>query len=137
MPDLIIRKVEHFGRRGRPAGAFDFADRSGILFEWNEDVDKSLKDLVKDDLVPYPEVAAKIPGMILDQHQPILSVEDEVVLQGQAKDKAARNANLEPFDMAGVDHMAIIPANIDKIAQIANNLTNADGIIAIADMPNQ
>jgi hypothetical protein len=64
-------------------------------------------------------------------------VEDEVVLQGQAEDKAARNANLEPFDIAGVDHMAIISANIDKISQIANNLTNADGIIPIAEMPNQ
>jgi hypothetical protein len=137
MPDLIIRKVKHFGCKGGPASAFDFSDRSGILFEWNDDVDKSLEDLIKDDLVPYPEVAAKIPGVILDQHQPIPTVEDEVVLQGQAEDEAARNANLEPFNIAGVDHTAIIPANVDKIAQIASNLTNADGIIAIADMPNQ
>jgi hypothetical protein len=66
MPDSIIRKVKHFGRRGGPAGAFNFADRSGILFEWNDNVGKSSEDLIKDDLVPYPEVAAKIPGVILD-----------------------------------------------------------------------
>jgi hypothetical protein len=82
-------------------------------------------------------VAAKIPGVVLDQHQPILAMDDEVMLQGQAEDETARNANLEPFDIAGVDHTAIIPANIDKIAQIANDLTNADGIIAIVYMPNQ
>jgi hypothetical protein len=80
MPDLVIRKVEHVGRKGGPASAFDFADRSGIIFEWNGNVDKSLEDLVKDDLVPYLEVAAKIPGVILNQHQPIPMVEDKVLL---------------------------------------------------------
>jgi hypothetical protein len=137
MPDSIIRKVEHFGHRGGPAGAFDFADRSGILFGWNDDVDKSLEYLVDDDLVPHPKVAAKIPGVILDRHQPIPAVEDEVMLHGQAEDKAALNANLEPFIIVGVDHTAIIPANVYKISQITNNLTDADGIIAIGDMPNQ
>ncbi len=57
------------------------------------------------------------------------------MLQGQAEDKAACNANLEPFNITGVDHTAIIPANVDNIAQFAGNLTNADGIMA--DMPNQ
>jgi hypothetical protein len=137
MTDSIIRKVKHFGCRGGLASAFNFSDRSGILFEWNDDVDKFLEDLIEDDLVQYPEVAAKIPAVILDQHQPIPTVEDEVVLQGQAEDEAARNANLDPFNITGMDHTAIIPANIDKIAQIADDLTNADGIIAIADMPNQ
>jgi hypothetical protein len=66
MPDSIIRKVKHFDRRGRLASTFDFSDRSGILFEWNDDVDKSLKNLVKDDLVPYSKLTAKIPGVIFD-----------------------------------------------------------------------
>jgi hypothetical protein len=33
MPDSIIKKVEHFGRLGAPAGVFDFANRSGIPFK--------------------------------------------------------------------------------------------------------
>ncbi len=63
MHDSVIKKVEHFGLRSGPAGAFNFADRSGILFEWNEDVDKSLESLIEDELIPFPKVATKIPGV--------------------------------------------------------------------------
>ncbi len=136
MPDSMINKVKHFGHRGGPDGAFNFADRSGILFECNDEVDKSLKSLLKDELVPYPKVAAKNLGVVLGRHQPIPTVEDGFMLQEQAKDKATHNANLEPFDIAGVDPMAIIHANNDKIAKIANNVNNDDGIMAIADVPN-
>jgi hypothetical protein len=41
MPDFVIKKVKHFGCRGGPAGTFNFADRSEILFEWNDNVEKS------------------------------------------------------------------------------------------------
>jgi hypothetical protein len=92
-----------------------------------------LESLVKDEFVPYPEVAAKIPGVVLGWHQPIPTVEVKVMLEGKAKDKAAHNANLEPFDIAGVDQLAIIHTNNDKIAMIANDLNYDDGIIAIAD----
>jgi hypothetical protein len=63
-------------------------------------------------------------------------VEDKVVLQGKATDEATQNANLELFDIAGVDHVAIIHANNDKISKITNDLNDDDGIIAISDVPN-
>ncbi len=40
MPDLVIRKVEVYGKSATLPGSFDFANRNGILFEWNEKVDK-------------------------------------------------------------------------------------------------
>jgi hypothetical protein len=40
MPDLVIRKVEVYGKSTAHPGSFNFANRKGILFEWNEEVDK-------------------------------------------------------------------------------------------------
>ena len=40
MPDLVIRKVEALGYIDHPPRQFGFADRNGILFEWNIEVDK-------------------------------------------------------------------------------------------------
>ena len=56
MPDSVIRKVERFANaRARPGdGDFDFADRSGVLFEWNEVIDEHPEGLVEEDVVLYP-----------------------------------------------------------------------------------
>jgi hypothetical protein len=40
MPDLIIKKVEAYGKSTALPGSFDFADRNGILFKWNEEVNE-------------------------------------------------------------------------------------------------
>jgi hypothetical protein len=42
MPDLVIKKVEAFGKSNALPGGFDFVDRNGILFEWSKEVDKYL-----------------------------------------------------------------------------------------------
>jgi hypothetical protein len=42
MPDLVIKKVEAYGKLTALPGIFDFANRNGILFEWNEEVDEFL-----------------------------------------------------------------------------------------------
>ncbi len=39
MPDSVILKIETMGNQHLP-GVFDFSDRNGVLFEWNDDVDK-------------------------------------------------------------------------------------------------
>jgi hypothetical protein len=36
MPDLVIRKVKVCGKLSALPGSFNFADRNGILFKWNE-----------------------------------------------------------------------------------------------------
>ncbi len=53
MLDSVIAKVEKFARRGVVPGAFDFADRSRILFEWNDELDKSPEGLITEDVVLY------------------------------------------------------------------------------------
>jgi hypothetical protein len=54
-------------------------------------------------------------------------IEEELVPQGQAKDAAACDANLQPFHVAGVDRIDDYDYEIDD-----NN-----GIIAVADIPQQ
>jgi hypothetical protein len=40
MPDSIIKKVEQFGKAKATPNAFNFLGRNGVLFEWNNEVDK-------------------------------------------------------------------------------------------------
>jgi hypothetical protein len=40
MPKSIIKKVEQFGKSHARPNSLDFSDRNGILFEWNNKVDK-------------------------------------------------------------------------------------------------
>ena len=62
MPDSVIKKVEAYGKSTTLPGIFDFADRNGILFEWNEEVDDCPKGIVDtEDVVLYPSLAAEHP----------------------------------------------------------------------------
>jgi hypothetical protein len=51
MPDLVVKRVETLGIRAT-LGAFDFFDSNGILFKWNEEVDKQQENLVEEDSAP-------------------------------------------------------------------------------------
>ncbi len=51
MLESIIKKVEQFGKSNARPNTLDFADRNGILFEWNNDVKEYPEGLVKEDLV--------------------------------------------------------------------------------------
>jgi hypothetical protein len=64
MPDTVIKKVEAFGKSS--SGAFDFADRNGILFEWNEVVDECPESIVEEDVVLFPSLVAEFPGVTAD-----------------------------------------------------------------------
>ena len=126
MSDLVIKKVEAYGKSTALPGIFDFADRNGILFEWNEEVDKFPEGIVKvEDVVLYPSLTAEHPGVVLGRDQPLPSIEEELVLQGQAEDAAARNANLQPFDITGVGAALIVHANADKIDDYKLTMTAA------------
>ncbi len=112
MPDLIIKKVKAYSKLTALLGIFDFANRNGILLEWNEEVDEFLKGIIEvEDAVLYPSLAAEHPGVVLGQDQPLPSIEEELVPQGQAKNAAACNANLQPFNIAGVAAAPIVHAN--------------------------
>ena len=66
MPDSVIKKVEAYGKSTTHPGMFDFADRNGILFEWNEEVDEFPEGIVNIEDVPlYPSLAAEHPGVVL------------------------------------------------------------------------
>ncbi len=134
MPDSVIAKVESFARQGVVPGAFDFTDRSGILFEWNDEIDESPEGLVAEDVVLYPSIVAEFPGVTLDRDIAVAMVEDDVEPHGRLEDAAAHNAGLEPVDIAGVDRAAIIDALDDELAPDDNG-PDDDGIIAVADVP--
>jgi hypothetical protein len=133
MPDLIIKKVERFARGGIAPGALDFANRSGILFEWNEAIDKSPKSLVEKDVVLYPSIVFTFPGVTPGGDVAVPTVKDEVELHGRPKDEVALNVGLEPLNIAGVDQAAIIDAHADKVTP--NYDYDDDGIIAVGDLP--
>ena len=83
MPDSVIKKVEAYGMSTALPGIFDFADRNGILFEWNEEVDEFPEGIVDiEDAVLYPSLAAEHPGVVLGRDQPLPSIEEELVPQG-------------------------------------------------------
>ena len=66
MPDSVIKKVKAYAKSTALPGIFDFADRNGILFEWNEEVDESPEGIVKvKDVILYPSLAAEHPGVAL------------------------------------------------------------------------
>jgi hypothetical protein len=68
MPDLAIRKVKVYGKSTPLSGSFDFANRNGILFEWDEEVEEFPEGIVKiEDVVLYPSLAAEHPGVVLGQ----------------------------------------------------------------------
>ena len=86
-----------------------------------------------EDIVLYLSLAVEHPGVVLGQDQPLPLIEEELVPQGRAKDAAACNANLQPFNVAGVVAALIIHANADKLDNYKND--NNDGIIAVGDIP--
>ena len=117
-------------------GIFDFTDRNGILFEWNEEVDEFPEGIVDiEDVVLYPSLAAEHPGVVLGRDQPLPLIEEELVPQGRAEDATARNANLQPFNVAGVEAVPIVHANADKLDDY--EVDDDDGIIAVGDIPQQ
>jgi hypothetical protein len=133
MPDSVIQRVEALGQKA-PANAFDFSDRYGILFEWNDEVDEHQERLVEEDPILYPSLVAKFPGVMLDRDIPIPSIEEEFAPQGRAKDVAAHNANIPPYAIAGVDRPAIVDIDDGKI-EVYDNDNNNDGIIEVLDLP--
>ena len=58
-----------------------------------------------------------------------------LIPQGQAEGAAACNANLQPFDVAGVVAVPIVHVNVDKLDGC--KIDGDDGIIAIGDIPQQ
>jgi hypothetical protein len=132
MPDLVIKKVEQFGKANATLNVFDFLDRNGVLFKWNDEVGKYPEGIVEEEVVLYPALAAEIPGVVLDQDQPIPLIEDKIEPQGRAKDAAARKANIEPFNVAGVDALTIVHANNNEIDEIDDD--NND-IMSLATIP--
>jgi hypothetical protein len=103
MPDSVIKKVEAYGKSTALPGIFDFANRNGMLFEWNKEMDEFPEGIVDvEDVVLYRSLAAEHPGVVLGRDQPLPLTEEELFPQGQAEDAMARNANLQPFDIAGV-----------------------------------
>jgi hypothetical protein len=116
MPDSVIKKVKVHGMSTALPGIFDFADRNAILFEWNEEVDEFPEGIVDvEDVVLYPSLAAEHPGVVLGRDQPLPLIEEEMVPQGRVEDAAARNANLQQFDVAGVEAAPIVHTNADKL----------------------
>ncbi len=132
MPDLVIKKVDAFGKS--PLEVFNFANRIGILFEWNKEVDECPEDIVKEDVVLYPSLIAKFPGVTLGRDHPIPTIKEDIIPQGRAKANAACNANMEQFAVAGVDAPTIIHADINEIDKTDDD---NDGIISVANIPAQ
>ncbi len=132
MPDSDKKKVEAMGKQQLP-GMFDFSDRNGVLFEWNEDVDEYNENIVEEDVILYPSLVAEFPGVTLDRDVAVPSIDEEVIPHGLAEDAAAQNANTAPFvAQEWINGLAAIHANNNEIGKY-NDKDN--GIIEVADIP--
>ena len=58
MPDLVIKKVERYAGNVAMAGEFAFADRNGVLFEWNNVVDGNPEHIIEHEVKPYPALVS-------------------------------------------------------------------------------
>ncbi len=128
--------MEQFGKANATPNLFNFFDRTGVLFKWNNEVDVCPEGIVEDDVVLYPSLAAEILGVVLDQDQPIPSIEDKIEPQGNAEDAAACNSNIELFDVTGVDALTVIHANNYEIDKINGNDNNIMSIATILSANN-
>ncbi len=63
MPDSVIAQVERLGQKNTTPNMFNFLDRNGVLFEWNEDVDERPEGIIEEDVVLYPSLAVETPGV--------------------------------------------------------------------------
>jgi hypothetical protein len=88
MPKSIIKKIERYGNSNAWPNTLDFANRNGIVFKWNNKVDKYPKGLINVDVVLYPSHPAEILGVVLEQDLPIPMIEDKIEPQGHAEDAA-------------------------------------------------
>jgi hypothetical protein len=78
MLDSVIKMVEAYGKSTALPGIFDFANRNGILFEWNEEVDEFPEGIVNvEDVVLYPSLAAEHPGVVFHLLRRSLSLKGE------------------------------------------------------------
>ena len=91
MPDSVIKKVQvYYGKSTALPGIFDFADRNGILFKWNEEVDEFPEGIVEvENDVLSPSLAAEHPGVVLGRDQPLPLIGEELIPQGSAKPRLA------------------------------------------------
>jgi hypothetical protein len=85
MPESIIKKVERFQKSNAQPNILNFADRNGILFKWNDDINEYPEGLVEEDPVLYPPPVAEIPGVVLERDIPIPMIEDKIEPQGCAR----------------------------------------------------
>jgi hypothetical protein len=120
---LDHKKVEQLGKTNAIPNAFDFLDRNGVLFKWNDNINGYLEGIVKKEVVLYPNLAAEIPGVVLNRDQPVPLVEDKIRPQGRVKDAAARNAIIviEPSNVTGMEAPAIVHANNGTIDETDDN----------------
>jgi hypothetical protein len=133
---IRCQKVEGYARAGATPREFDFTDRSGILFEWNDEIDKHREGLIEEDVVLYPTLAAEIPGVTLDRELLVTPIEDKIAPQGRVEDAAAANAGLAPLDRQVLEGAAVIDALPFEIVDAANDDDdNDDGILAVRDIP--
>jgi hypothetical protein len=95
MPDSVIKKIERYANNNTARGNLDFADRNGVLFEWNDDVDENPEHIVEHEQEPYPSIESEFPGIDL-QRDDIQAVEaDDEPPQGQLENAALENADIE------------------------------------------
>ncbi len=83
---------------------------------------------------PQSSIVVELPGVELEHDSPQPSIETDLIPHGQAEDAAARNANQEPFDVVGVEPVAVIHAEDGEIDSDSDK-EDDNGIIAINDAP--
>jgi hypothetical protein len=82
MPDRVIKHVNYIGKREKQGCAFRFLNRRKEPYEWTDEVPKDYPYFqgLLEDMAPYPDVAAKLPGVILED-----DIDDDQVVTDEPK----------------------------------------------------
>ncbi len=104
MPARIIWRVNIIGEREGQGRAFRFLNRNREAYSWMNDVpedDPDFQGLLEEE-VPFPDVSAEPPGVILEAEEPVgqtNAVEDKPKPDfTEQADAALENENIRPED---------------------------------------
>jgi hypothetical protein len=127
MLDRVIKRVNYIGKREKQGRAFRFLNQRKEPYEWTDEVPKDDLDFqgLLEDTAPYLDVAAKLPGVVLEDDID----DDQVVTDGPEPDfaklaaVALENVGINPQDQLhaaqqvadATPGLAIIKADQDKI----------------------
>lgn len=94
-PDSDITKIERWGQQDNPNGMLQFVDRNNDTYDWDDEHSPLVEDIApKPEPATFPDIPAKIPGMILESNFPAVQTQPSPP-EEQQMTAAVKNAGID------------------------------------------